>query len=428
MVGRRLVGLPRLVVASAREALLALTAGLGPAPARAAGRSCARPGRSPASRATANPPLRTRSTPHEPGSLGGRREGGDVGRSGVRRREGQAGDEGRAVGGLPGQRPVADDERGLAVARGEVLDPAADARRRHQDRGGRRHAQVTRAPSAQRSSAVSVELVAPVPQGEVEGHGGAAQHDVRVVGRRLAHRGRGTLRHGHRPPRVGVVGQDRDRRRVVGPQARPRPRHEAGEQLVDAVERRRRGRSRCRRRVDSGRAPPTARRRRGWSSRGTGAAPRTAWRAARRRGRRTPRGRPARPRSWRSAARRRRGATGPGRPTSSPSRSTESSSISSPRTTRGRPAVHEALVGDQAAYVPVGRGRDGRPEPRGRGVGRERVQRVADPVEMTAQLEGLLHARSVAARPRGRASEISGRPALSCRRARRARPCRRRSG
>ncbi len=58
--------------------------------------------------------------------------------------------------------------------------------------------------------------------------------------------------------------------------------------------------------------------------------------------------------------------------------------------------MHEALVGDQAAYVPVGSGRYGCPEPRRGRMGGEGVQRLADPVEMTAQLEGQVHARSLA--------------------------------
>ena len=219
MVGRRLVGLPRLVVAPAGEALLALAAGLGPplhvplpdlvldqALALRAGRRRTRP--------CARGALPTR-----PGAVAAVAKDAASAGPAYDVAKGRRATNVEPSAGLARERSVADDELGLPVARGEVLDPAPDPGRRHQDRRRRRHAQVTRAPSAQRSRPVSVELVAAVPQGEVERHGGAAEHDVRVVGRRLAHRGRRSLRHGDGPPRVGVVGQDRDRRRVVGPQA-----------------------------------------------------------------------------------------------------------------------------------------------------------------------------------------------------------------
>ena len=154
MVGGRLVGLPRLVVAATGEALLALAAGLGPALHVALAdlvldqALALEPGDGEAALAHEQDAPR-------PGRLGGRREGGDVGRSGVRRRERQAGDERRAVTGLPCQR--ARRGRRARSPRGASRSSRPSARPGPAAPGPwrRRHAQVTRAPSAHRSSPVS---------------------------------------------------------------------------------------------------------------------------------------------------------------------------------------------------------------------------------------------------------------------------------
>ena len=96
VVGGRLVGLPRLVVAPTGEALLALAAGLG-APLHVPLADLVLDEAAPPSRATAKPPLRTSSTPHSPRRRGRGREGGSLGRAVVRTREGQPGREVRAV-------------------------------------------------------------------------------------------------------------------------------------------------------------------------------------------------------------------------------------------------------------------------------------------------------------------------------------------
>ena len=75
MLGGGLVRLPRLVVAAPGEPLLALAARPWSGPGRAAARPWTRRSRSPASRATAKPPLRTSSTPQSSGGAELRREG-----------------------------------------------------------------------------------------------------------------------------------------------------------------------------------------------------------------------------------------------------------------------------------------------------------------------------------------------------------------
>ena len=132
MVGGRLVGLPRLVVAATGEPLLALAAGLGAALHVPLADLVLDEGDA------AHPGDGETALAHEqhaplPRRLGCGREVGGLGRAVVRTREGQPGHEVRAVDRLPAERAIGDCEVGTAVAGGEVGDPPLPARDGDQD-------------------------------------------------------------------------------------------------------------------------------------------------------------------------------------------------------------------------------------------------------------------------------------------------------
>ena len=187
VVGGRLVGLARLVVAPSGEALLALAAGLGPAlhvalPDLVLDQALAlEPGHGEAALAheqhAPDRPAACAAAANEAASAGPSYDA-------AKGRRATNVDPSAAV---PASDPSRTASVGLAVAGGEVLDPAPDAGRRHQDRRRVRSCPGHTGALGPQVEPGAVELVAAVPQGEVERDGRARR--ARCRRRRVTPRG-----------------------------------------------------------------------------------------------------------------------------------------------------------------------------------------------------------------------------------------------
>ena len=180
VLGGRLVSLARLVVAPPGEPLLALAAGLGPA-LHVALADLVLDHVSPASRATAKPPLRTSSTPHRSGAATAAAKAAASAGPSYDVSKGS-----RAMNVEPSAaRPASAPSRPRASvspcrwAKFSTQRSTRAAGTRTSAR--RRHAPGDAGTLGPQVEALAADLVAPVPQGEVERDRRAAQYDVGLL-------------------------------------------------------------------------------------------------------------------------------------------------------------------------------------------------------------------------------------------------------